>query len=188
MKRRLPCLLVSVIASLAGLVASVPHAAAVTPGDLITPANADSVAEQVSPGVLWCIRHGMNVLISPYKRIALPKAYVTATEQHAGQAKLGQNGRTLEGYVAGLPFPSIDVNDPDVANKIMWNYYYRPYFTDDYTWQNFAADTGLLNDAGGMSIERNYTIRHFGRLFYNGRCTSIRSPSCRIPRASATKS
>ncbi len=136
---------------------------------VVTAANADSVAAQVSPGVLWCVQHGMNLTLGPYKRIVLPAAYVAATAQHADEVHLADNGTRLEGYVAGLPFPSIEPNDPDLATKIMWNYYYRPYFTDDYTWRNFAADTGPLNPGSGMSIERSYTVRHFGRLFYNGR-------------------
>jgi hypothetical protein len=155
--------------SAAFLVALAAPGRAAAPGDVITAANAESIRDQVSPGVLWCIRHGMNLKIGPYKRIVLPTAYTAATAQHAGQVRLSENGLRLDGYVAGLPFPAIDANDPAVASKIMWNYYYRPYFTDDYTWRNFAADTGPLNDSGGMSIERTYTVRDFGRLFYNGR-------------------
>ena len=157
------------IALLLLLVIGPAGARAAAPGDVITAANADSIADQVSPGVLWCIHHGMNLTIGPYKRILVPKAYTAATEQHASQVRLSDNGLRLEGYVAGLPFPSIDLNDPNLASKIMWNYYYRPYFTDDYTWRNFAADTGLLNPDAGMTVERNYTVRDFGRLFYNGR-------------------
>ena len=157
------------IALLLPLVTGPAGTYAAAPGDVITATNATSIADQVSPGVLWCIEHGMNLTVGPYKRIVVPKAYTAATEQHAGQVKLGADGMRLEGYVSGLPFPSIDLNDPNLANKIMWNYYYRPYFTDDYTWRNFAADTGLLNADAGMTIERNYTVRDFGRLFYNAR-------------------
>ncbi len=142
---------------------------AVTPGDTITAANADTAADQLSPGVLWCVQRGMNLAVVPYKRIVVPKAYQEATEVNAGQVRLEGGGTRLEGYVAGLPFPAVDLADPEVATKIMWNYYYRPYFTDDYTWRNFAADTGVLNSDGGMTVERSYTVRLFGRLFYNGR-------------------
>lgn len=166
---------------LAGPLMATTAARGLAPGDVITAANADAVAEQVSPGVLWCIRHGMNVTIGPYKAIVPPAAYTAATEQHAAQTRLTRDGLQLEGYVAGLPFPSIDVNDPDVASKIMWNYYYRPYFTDDYTWRNFAADTGPINDASPMTIERNYAVRHFGRLFYNGRLYADPKPELPNP-------
>lgn len=141
---------------------------AAEPGEAITAVNVDGVAEQLAPGILWCVRHGMNLTLAPYKQIHPPKAYVEATEQYAAQVQLSADGLRLAGYVAGLPFPSLDANDPQLANKIMWNYYYRPYFTDDYTWRNFAADTGPTSERG-LDIERHYTIRHFGRLFYNGR-------------------
>jgi hypothetical protein len=37
----------------------------------------------------------------------------------------------MENYVAGLPFPLLDPNDPQVAAKVMWNFSYRPQYTDD---------------------------------------------------------
>ena len=160
---------VHILVALACIIANGVPLSAAQPGEVITAANVDSVAEQVSPGMRWCIQHGMNLTIGPYKRVILPKAYTAATEQYAGQVRLGDNATRLDGYVAGMPFPSLDPNDPELATKIMWNYYYRPYFTDDYAWQNFAADTGPINPNAGMSIERSYAVRHFGRLFYNGR-------------------
>jgi len=163
--RRTPAL----IAASVLLFALAAPSLAAAPGDTITEANVDAVAEEISPGVLWCVRHGMNLAVIPYRQIVLPKAYQEATEAHAGQVRLVGDGTRLEGYVAGMPFPGVDLNDPDLATKVMWNYYYRPYFTDDYTWRNFAADTGVLNPDSGMTVERSYTVRHFGRLFYNGR-------------------
>lgn len=136
-------------------------------GETITALNAAQVADQVSPGVLWCIQHGMNITQVPYKKIELPKAYVAATEQYSQQVRLSADGSHLEGYLAGQPFPKVDPADPAAAIKIMWNYYYRPYFTDDYLWRNFLADTGPLTESG-MTVERRYLIRQYARLFYNG--------------------
>jgi hypothetical protein len=144
------------------------RAVGVQTGDVITAANADSVAEQVSPGVMWCLKHGMKLNIIPYKQIVLPKPYTEATEKYSGQVKLSDGGRRIEGHVAGLPFPDIDVNTPDAAWKIMWNYYYRPYYTDDYSYRNFTAETGPITDKG-MEIERRYVIAYQGRLYYKGR-------------------
>ncbi len=162
-------ILACILGSLVSIMEGPGAVSAVAPGDVVTAANADTVANQVSPGLLWCIQHGMNLTIGPYKRIVLPKAYVAATEQHAGQVKLGKDGLRLENYVAGMPFPTLDLNDPDLAIKIMWNFQYRPYFTDDYAWKNFRADTGSLHAGAGMTVERSYTGRDDGRLFYNGR-------------------
>jgi hypothetical protein len=167
--QRIRTLLAILSALLACASTTVPRALALAPGDVIDATKASSVADKVSPGILWCIQNGMNLTVGAYKQIVPPKGYVAATEQYAKQAHLSENGVRLEGYVAGLPFPAVDLNDPNVATKIMWNYYYRPYFTDDYAWRNFSADTGSLNPGFGMTIERTYAVRHFGRLFYNGR-------------------
>ncbi len=43
------------------------------------------------------------------------------------------------GYVAGLPFPFIDPNDPDAGTKVMWNNTFRPASTDDYDARDFAC-------------------------------------------------
>src|SRR5262245_56531976 len=97
----------------------------VEPGTTINKSNADLVKDLVSPGVMWCIKHGMEMKIVPYKKGEWNKAYVEATEKHAGQTKLAPDGRSLIGHVQGLPFPTIDTNDPQVALKIMFNYEYK---------------------------------------------------------------
>ena len=145
-----------------------PPAFALQPGDVVTAANVDTVADQLSPGLQWCVEHGMQMTIVPYQRVEVPKAYATASEQFAGQVKLLDGGRRLEGYVAGLPFPKIDPADPDAAVKIMWNFSYRPWYTDDYAWKNARVETGNITPTG-FHVERGYTLRESGRLYYNGR-------------------
>ncbi len=145
-----------------------PAAFGLDPGDVISAKNLDAVADQLSPGLQWCVQHGMQMTVAPYKKVELPKAYTAATEQYAGQVKLLEHGRRIEGYVAGLPFPQIDPNDPDAAVKIMWDYTYRPWYTDDYAWKNARVETGIIT-ANGMQVERGYTLRDSGRLYYNGR-------------------
>jgi len=147
---------------------SLPVRADVQPGDVINKANADKVSDLVSPGVQWCIKHGMVMKIVPYQKVEWNKAFREATEKYGGQTKLAADGRSLVGHVAGLPFPSLDPNDPQVALKIMWNYEYKPYVTDDEDLRNFDADTGPVAD-GPMSIERHFLLDHLRTLFYNAR-------------------
>ena len=109
-----------------------PAFAQVKPGDFITPKNASKVAALVSPGVFWKIRYGMTMKIVPTERVDPPPPYHNATEQYAGQVRLSDDRRSVVGYVAGEPFPLIDPNDPEVANKIVWNSVFRPITTDDY--------------------------------------------------------
>jgi hypothetical protein len=155
-------------AAAAGTVA-LPARADVQPGDVITKANADKVKDLISPGVEWCVKHGMVMKIVPYKKVEWNKAYREATEKYSGQVKLAPDGRSLIGHVAGLPFPNIDPNDPQIALKIMWNFEYKPYATDDEDLRNFDADTGPVSDSGPMQIERHFLLDHLRTLWYTAR-------------------
>ena len=137
-------------------------------GTVITETNVSTVTDLISPIVEWCVKHGMQLTIGPYKKIEMPKAYVEATEKYAGQVKLTPEG-TVEGYVAGLPFPTIDPNDPNVALKLAWNFNYRPYLTDDWMWRNFPNVAGSVRSDGPMDVDREFTLGYNSRLYYTGR-------------------
>jgi hypothetical protein len=141
----------------------------VAPGDRISAANVDAVKHLVSPGLEWCVRNGFPITVTETKRIEWPKAYKEATEKYAGQVKLAADGLRIENYVAGQPFPQIDPNDPQVAVKIMYNYEYNFFVTDDVDLRNFDADTGSIASNGAMSVERHFLLDHFRRLFWTGR-------------------
>jgi hypothetical protein len=147
---------------------TVASAQAPAPGTVINKANADTVKDMVSPGVMWCLQHGMAMKIIPYKKIEWPPLYKEATEKYSGQVKLAADGRSIEGHTAGLPFPKIDPNDPQVELKIMFNYEYRPYVTDDFDLRNFDADTGTISESP-LSIERHFILDHLRTLFYTAR-------------------
>jgi hypothetical protein len=150
-----------------------PRAEAVAPGDVITAGNVDQVGAMISPGVRWCVERGMQIKVVEPQRVELPRSYTEATAQYASQVQLlgavGADGLRLENYVAGMPFPDIDPNDPQAALKIMWNYEYKPFVTDDLDVRNFDADTGNINDDEPMTVERHYLVDHIRTQFYNGR-------------------
>ncbi|MDX2170095.1 MAG: DUF1329 domain-containing protein, partial [Deltaproteobacteria bacterium] len=147
---------------------AVPVRADVQPGDVINKDNKDKVKDLVSPGVMWCIEKGMTMKIIPYKKIEWNAPYKEATEKYSGQVKLAADGRSIEGHVAGLPFPKIDPNDKDVALKIMFNYEHKPFVTDDQDLRNFDADTGTVSE-NPLEVERHYILDHLRTLFYTGR-------------------
>ncbi len=146
-----------------------PARADVQPGDVITKANVDKAKDLISPGVEWCVKHGMSMKIVPYKKVEWNKAFREATEKYGGQTKLAPDGRSLVGHVAGLPFPNLDANDPQIALKIMWNFEYKPYVTDDEDLRNFDADTGPVTDSGPMQVERHFLLDHLRTLWYTAR-------------------
>jgi hypothetical protein len=61
-------------------------------------------------------------------RLEWPPPHKAATEKYASQVTLNDRGK-MENYVAGLPFPLPDPNDPQAATKVMWNFSYRPQHT-----------------------------------------------------------
>jgi Protein of unknown function (DUF1329) len=161
----------AVVISIGAVLSLSPQARAdVKPGDAITKANAEQVKDLVSPGVLWCLKRGWPMKIVDYKKIEPPKAYLDATEKYSAQVKLAADGLNIEGYVAGMPFPKLDPNDPKIATKVMWNYEYKWLVTDDSDARNFDADTGpTFGGDTPMSVERHFLIDHVRVLRYVGR-------------------
>jgi hypothetical protein len=158
-----------VVASLLALCASAPARADVQPGDVITKDNVDKAADALSLGTTWAVKHGMTIKVVAPKDLPLPKRYAEATEKYSSQVKLGKGGLSLEGYVAGMPFPKIDPNDPQAALKIMWNYEYRPFFIDDFREGDFGSYTGSVTYDKPMNIERSLWVGDLRRLYFNGR-------------------
>ena len=97
----------------------------VMPGDKITDQNMDKVKDLISPGMEWCIKRGFPMTIVEPKRIEWPKAYKEATEKYSSQVKLAPDGLSVQNFVAGQPFPTLDPKDPQIALKIMWDYEYK---------------------------------------------------------------
>jgi hypothetical protein len=102
----------------------------VRPGDVITKDNAPAAQSYLSPGNYALVQNGMSLRVVPSSRLDWPPPYRIATEKYSPQCALGADG-SLGGYVAGLPFPLLDPNDPAIASKIIWNYTYRPMYSDD---------------------------------------------------------
>src|SRR5215472_7519604 len=132
----------------------------VNPGDTITPANAASVQSLVSPGAYYAVTRGMEMHIVAPGRIEWPPPYKSATEKYSAQVRLSADHRTVEGYVAGQPFPLLDNNDPDIATKIMWNSAFRPIGTDDGDLRYFECQVVNFNPGAAQTILLDAMIGH----------------------------
>jgi hypothetical protein len=146
--------------SLLALGLSTRPALCVSPGDTITQANAASVQSLVSPGTYYAVTRGMEMHIVAPGRIEWPPPYRDATEKYSGQVRLSADHRTIEGYVAGQPFPLLDPNDADVATKIMWNSAFRPIATDDYDLRFFECQVVNFNPGHPQVQLLNSLIGH----------------------------
>lgn len=80
------------------------------------------------PRELWVLRdtffyEGMRLVVGPcHRRYPVASFYAEATREHAGSARLDEDGN-LAGYTAGLPFPpeSIDPEAPGAGARWAWN-------------------------------------------------------------------
>ncbi|HUA35170.1 MAG TPA: DUF1329 domain-containing protein [Candidatus Binataceae bacterium] len=137
-------------------------AAQVKPGDFITKDNAAKVQGLLSPGNYVLVQKGMTMKIVPSDKLEWPPPFTAATEKYSPQVQLAPDG-TLKNYVSGQPFPLLDPNDPTVATKIMWNFSFRPMYSDDID-MRFPEVASYGADASGEPLSY-YTVGHFA--FYN---------------------
>jgi hypothetical protein len=139
------------------------EAASVKPGDSITPENASVVADLLSPGNYELVKQGMRINVVPTERLEWPPPYKTATEKYAPQVRLNDQDE-LQNYVAGQPFPLLEPNDPHIAAKVMWNFSFRPQYTDDVDIRDVEVSSYRANSSTPGPVE-HFTIGHFA--FYN---------------------
>jgi hypothetical protein len=136
--------------------------AQVKPGDVITKTNAAKVADLLSPGNYILVQQGMEMDIVPTSRLEWPPPYKSATEKYSPQVSLDAGG-SIKKYTAGLPFPLLDANDPQVALKAMWNYSFRPQYNDDTDAR--YTQVGTYTAGSGGTPTAHFAVGHFG--FYN---------------------
>jgi hypothetical protein len=143
--------------------------AQVQPGQTIAASNAHLVKELLSPGAYFAVMRGMEMKIVAPKRIEWPPPYRIATEQYSQQVRLAPDRRNILGYVAGQPFPFIDLNDPDAGTKIMWNSYFRPIATDDADLRFPECLVAPFNPGGEQKVMRAASFGHIGGYSNLGR-------------------
>ncbi|HUA35853.1 MAG TPA: DUF1329 domain-containing protein [Candidatus Binataceae bacterium] len=163
-KTTLAALSLAAISSLAGT-----GYAQVKPGDFITPENAAKVQDLVGPGVYYKVQHGMSMKVVPTERVDWPPPYKDATEKYSSQVRLSQDKRSVVGYVAGQPFPLIDANDPEVAEKIIWNNVFRPITTDDYDLRYYDCDSAYQKSGPQTQQIEYFQIGHYAGYDLVGR-------------------
>ncbi len=156
--------IIVVIAALAlAAITASPVRAQIKPGDVITRDNAAQVRNLVSPGNYTLVQRGMVMNIVPTGHLAWPPPYTSATEKYHAQAVLAADG-SLEHYTAGLPFPLVDPDDPRLAQKVMWNFSFRPLYTDDADLR-YPEIASFTHRSTAGSPTGFFTVGHFA--FYN---------------------
>lgn len=109
--------------------------------------------------ILERVRRGeFSFTVAETTDLPVSKEYIEATRLHAGEVRLSSDGR-LQNYVAGLPFPFIELSDPQAGLKLAWNVRYRDFGDSMQCWQVFR----ILSEDGSLSREiENYYVVVYG--------------------------
>ncbi|MCE2484384.1 MAG: DUF1329 domain-containing protein, partial [Desulfurellaceae bacterium] len=128
-------------------------------GEVFTKDNMAEAGELIIPGIAWYVNEGMELRVIKTIKIPLPKLFQEATEKYSGQVEISPDGREMFNYVAGVPFPNIDLNDPLAGAKVMWNQEQKPQYVD-----NVGTEwiTELVNSKG--ELERTYGSQFWRRM------------------------
>ncbi len=135
----------------------------VQPGETITKENMTQAEALLTPATRWMVERGMPIQVVETKPVKWPQAYEEATERYAAQVEIADDGREIFNYVAGAPFPVIDMNDPLAGYKIMWNHEQNPSSIDNLGVE-YRAD--VVNSQGG--VDRTYAST-WRRMMWTGR-------------------
>jgi hypothetical protein len=98
------------------------------PGDVINAGNVDQYAEYFPSFMVKFIK-GVDFLrpvvvkVKETEIYTNPKSYEEWTEKNRGKLQLDAENNIVGEYQAGAPFP--DPKEPKLAEKVMWNFYYR---------------------------------------------------------------
>ena len=159
-------------AALLGLVSSA-QAQDIAPGTVINAANIDQVkaqtfqgkplADLILPTQEKMIRElGLQMRLQSTQQIQVDPKLVAATKENAGKATLDDKKR-LQNFVTGMPFASIDANNPADGIKLAYNFMRGAWYADvlDYNPMYFA----LINGQKGFEREQHW---RFGRYLADG--------------------
>jgi hypothetical protein len=138
------------------------------PGDVIGPANWRRVEGLVGENLLNRIKQGYTFRIKKGRIVGPPKEYTEASARYAGEVKLAPNGE-LVNYLAGSPFPNVQVDDSKVGLKMAWNFYWR-WLGDDYKTGGGTGEGKIIryaiesNGAERRADVLHHTIKTRGRV------------------------
>ena len=135
---------------------------------MINSANASAYEHFLPPGADLALKYGLVMRVVPSRRLDWSAGFTTATEKYSGQVGLDADSY-ITNYIAGMPFPTVGINDPNAAVKIAYNWHMGPFMPDDFSqepWGSFAYSSE--NSQSGFVPEEwnSYTCARFVFLRY----------------------
>lgn len=157
------------------------------PGFIVESGNIDAIWEDTFDGhkikdlftdkmAMWVRDYGLKMPLRRHETIELDPRYIAATNQNAGKAIFDPASKTVSGYVAGIPFPTVDIADPNAAHKLIWNHRLaNPVIPDVWIADAPIAVTGKEDGVIRNLRGSNYRFRMSGR--YTGTESTLGSGS-----------
>ncbi|MBC7161672.1 MAG: DUF1329 domain-containing protein [Immundisolibacter sp.] len=154
--------------ALLGLVSGA-QAQDIAPGTVLNAANIDQLkaqtfegkplADLILPTQEKMIRElGLQMRLQSSQQIQVDPRLVAATKENAGKASLDDKKR-LQNFVTGMPFATIDANNPADGIKLAYNFMRGPWYADvvDYNPMYFA----LINGQKGFEREQHWRFARY---------------------------
>ncbi len=134
-----------------------PQVSGITPGMTIDKTNFQVAQEALPSEILKYLQAGdFTITVQQTTDMPLREEYINATLEHHGKVEL-EDGQ-LKNYVAGMPFPLIESQEPKAGRKIAWNHRYH----DMGDTAQFWSGVDQRNSSG--SIER--AVSFYAVLLY----------------------
>jgi len=115
--------------------------AGITAGMTLDKSNAHVAKDVLPPELLDRVAAGdLSFTVQDTTNTPLRTEYVEATVNNIGKTALGDN--LLQNYEGGLPFPLLDLQDPNAGKKAAWNYRYRDRGDSVQYWPTNEHRTG----------------------------------------------
>lgn len=107
---------------------------------------------------------GLKIELKASEKIPLGRDYMAATKANEGKAVYNRDTREVTGWVAGMPFPNISQDDPDAAEKLIWNHHYGQPTKNLQDLRRFGYL--FINDKSGLERRQEWA---FLRYYMKGR-------------------
>ena len=167
----------SLLAALVGAACAPAFAADLAEGTVISAANLDQVKSATFEGhtigsmltekMEWRIRNsGWKLTLAKPKKVALDARWIKASKANEGKTRINDASCQVDGWKAGAPFPTIDMKDPEAANKIIWNLSLGSLVGDVSSVPSFTQL--LIDGKSGIHAE---LVAEFTRYNMKGRLT-----------------
>ncbi|MFN2427700.1 MAG: DUF1329 domain-containing protein, partial [Candidatus Binatia bacterium] len=150
------------------------------PGTVVEAGNLDRWKDFISPSIAWVVRRGAKLPVVANQPISMEPARAAATQRYSAQVRLSDDKTYMHNYVAGIPFPFVQTDDPDAGIKMILNWDNR-IAVDDLDIRYFGCKTGSFGTTTGLQVERDYITGHFRRLYYVSRLYTDPKPTWSNP-------